>query len=146
VVHMLTEFQGKKILVVELPVIISDDNAAFLGRLDSVSRAYQDQLVVIGVLSYDDGYTDSAAQSLQDWYHSIMGTQILITTGIYTHRDAVDQQPLFFWLTHMDQNGHFDEDVGGINQKYFISETGDLFGVIGPETGLTDRLMQRIMQ
>jgi hypothetical protein len=35
------------------------------------------------------------------------------------------------WLTNKNENGHFDLDVRGPGQKFFVNEQGKLYSVLG---------------
>jgi hypothetical protein len=40
---------------------------------------------------------------------------------------------------------HFDIDVKGSGQKFFVSENGELYGVFGPEVNLSAKLLNRML-
>ena len=65
---------------------------------------------------------------------------------MYTRKTSTGlQEPLFYWLTHPDENGHFEEETQGVGQKFFTNEEGILFGVVGPEKELSYLLIQRML-
>jgi glutathione peroxidase len=143
----MEDFRGKKILVVVLPVTRTATDSAFLKTIDSVSRNYSQKLSVIGVLSFEDGFQTSDLNSLQIYYHSLLGNQVILTQGMYTRKESGKKQhELFFWLTHSGENTHFDIDVSGIGQKFFVNEQGELYGVAAPEGKLSNNVMQRMIQ
>ena len=143
----MADFQGKKILIVVLPVTKTANDSAFLKTVDSVSRNYSNQISIIGVPSVEDGYKNTDLNSLKQYYRSILSDKVTLTEGMYTRKEpGAMQHELFSWLTHKEKNIHFDDNVTGAGQKFFISEDGELFGVSGPEGRLTRRLMDRIVQ
>jgi len=140
--RVLQEFQGKKILVTILPVTQTAEDTAFLQRLDSLAMTNSGQLVVIAVPSYEDGFTDSLATVLQPFYRSFLDTTLVLTQGTYTHQSSDSlQNPLFNWLTHVSGNTHFEQEVGGPGEMYFINEQGELYGVIGPEAKFSNTVL-----
>ena len=142
----LQNLQGKTIMIVLLPVTKTQQDIFALQRIDSLSRAYSDRITFIGVPSYEYGYTDNALLNTKQYYRSIIGSQVLITGGVYTNKSSgVKQHPLFNWLTDVNQNTHFDQEVKGIGQKYFINAQGELYGVIGPEMNLSNKLMKKML-
>lgn len=143
----MQDFQGKKILIVVVPVTKTSHDSAFLRTIDTISKVYAQGIAVIGVPSFEDGYTSDDLNNLNTYYHSILGNQVTLTKGMYTRKGSGNRQhELFSWLTHTENNSHFDYDVSGVGQKFFISEQGELYGVSEPEGRLSSRLMEQIVQ
>lgn len=142
----LTHYSSAKLLIIVLPVTQTADDSSYVLKADSIANLYAGKLGVIGVLSYEDGYTDSALSALQSWYSGLTDSNLVVTQGMYTHKDSTTQHPLFSWLTHADQNAHFDNDVTGIGQTFFINEEGQLYSVNDPGIPLTVRMVQRLVQ
>jgi glutathione peroxidase len=144
---LMQDFQGKKILIVVIPVTKTANDSAFLRTIDTVSRNYAQQISVIGVPSIEDGYTSNQLNQLQTYYHSFFGNRVTVTRGMYTRKESgTSQHELFSWLTRKEKNIHFDYDVSGVGQKFFVSEQGELYGVSDPEGRLNSRLMDRMIQ
>lgn len=142
--YQLSEFSGKQIVVTILPVTRTTSDSNSLATIDSLSKEFVDSIKFIGVLSYDDGYQDDSMNVLLPWYQSILSEQVFITGGMNTKKSSAYQHPLFTWLTNADQNGHFDDESKGSNQKFLITATGEEFGLISPEIPLTRELLQQI--
>lgn len=143
----LSAYQSKKILIMTLPIQQNTSNDSLLHSLDSIGNIYSDSVVIIGVPSYEDGYTPSIKTSLTQWYRSILHTEIIISDGIYTRKTSGSQQhPLFKWLTDKNKNGHFDKDVSGPRNKFFIWKDGVLTGVIGSQIRLGGNTMHSLLQ
>jgi len=119
-----------------------------LQRLDSIHNANQTQLKIIAVASYEDGFTDDTiAVDLLPWYQSLLDTEIVLTQGMHTHKSSgTEQHALFVWLTNAGQNGHFEEEAGSPGQMYFINELGELYGVFGPGTKWSNKVLNRMLQ
>ena len=131
----LDQYQGKKVLIVVLPVTKTSQDSVLLIAMDSIVKF--GTAAVIGVPSYEDGFQDDSSESLTTWYRSLAGDSVVITQGMNTRKGSPYQSDLFAWLTSKDLNGHFDQDVMGAGTKYLINETGDLYGVASPEALLT---------
>ncbi len=145
--HTLQEYQGRKILMVVLPVSQSAEDSAFLKRIDSVASVHSTTLTVIGIPSYEDGYEDSAATALQTFYRSVLDTSVIITQGMYTHQSSDSMQhPLFNWLTHATGNTYFEQEVEGVCEMYYINENGTLSGVIGPEAKFSNTVINKMFE
>ena len=136
----LDQFQGKKALVVVLPVTKTTQDSMLLIAMDSLVTF--GTAAVIGVPSYEDGFQDDSLESLTTWYRSLAGDSVIITQGMNTRKASPYQSDLFAWLTSKDLNGHFDQDVMGAGTKYLINETGDLYGVGSSESFLTEEFLK----
>lgn len=139
--HPMNAYKGKKILIVVLPGVISKSDTAFLKSLKTVPENYGGSLSVLAIPSMEDGYTPTALSRSEE-YRKYIGYDVTITQGMYTRKNAVQQADLFKWLTDKDKNGHFDMDVEGAGQKFFVNESGTLYGVFGPPATLSPKLMK----
>lgn len=140
----MQDFQGKRILITVIPVTKTKSDSAFLRNIDSTSRNYSAELSVIAVPSVEDGYVAGNQADLATYYRGILGSQVTITTGMYTRKQSAKQDQLFAWLTHSGQNTHFDMDVSGAGQKFFVNAQGELYGVAVPGGTLSAKLMQKL--
>ena len=133
----LNAYLGKKMLIITLPTVQNASNYSLLHSLDSLRAANPGSLVIIGVPAYEDGYTPAIKESLKTWYRSILNNNIIITEGLYTRKTSGSQQhPLFKFLTDKERNGHFNRDISGPGNKFFVWTDGELMGVLGPQTRL----------
>lgn len=140
-------FQGKKLLVITLPVQQSAASDSFLFSLDTLSRSRAAQLKVVAVPSTEDGCTTANQSQLRQWYRSKLGNQVMITSGLYTRKTSGNQQhPLFQWLTKDAQNQVFDIDANVPGIKFFIRSNGTLYGVLGPVAKISGQTVQRTLQ
>jgi glutathione peroxidase len=141
----MSDFAGKKLLIIVLPVTTTPADSQYLERVGQVSRTYADSVNVIGVPAYEYGFTTASQSAISQRYTSLIGSQVFITSGMYVKLSSAKQHPLFSWLTHSTQNGVFDEEVKGVGQKYFIDSYGQLFGVLSAAFTLRDSLMARLL-
>jgi hypothetical protein len=117
-----------------------------LDSVHALADTYHDSLTVICIPSYEAGYKDDSLGSLTVYYDSLLKASCIVTQGVATSKSSAYQDPLFGWLTNETQNGHFDQDVQGVGQSYFIDNTGALYGVFGPEQPFNDALVQKMLQ
>jgi glutathione peroxidase len=142
--YSLSASQGKKIMIITLPIERNAAADSMLYCLDTLAAAHNSNLTVIGVPSYEDGYTPSSKQNLLEWYRSKLDSTIVITEGLYTHKSN-SQHALFKWLTDVSQNGSFDMDVEGLGHKFFINTNGELYGVLIPYSKISGESVQRTL-
>jgi glutathione peroxidase-family protein len=145
--QQLNALQGKRLLVIVLPVQQSASADTMLYCLDTLATAHAANLKVIAVPSYEDGYTPSIKNSLKTWYRSKLNNNIVITDGLYTRKTSGNQQHgLFHWLTNDNLNGIFDNDITGPGHKFFVKASGDLYGELGSPVKISGQAVQRILQ
>lgn len=142
----LSEFRGRKLLVITLPIERSSNSDSFLISLDSLANLNSVNLKVIAVPSIEDGFTFQNRDSLLAWYESRLSGNIIISDGLRTHRQSgSDQSPLFRWLSSIGENQIFDTNPDSPCYKFFVNSTGDLYGVLNPTTNISSLLFQRAM-
>jgi hypothetical protein len=96
--------------------------------------------------SFEDGYSEADSNKVAYYYRMVMGRTITISKGMYTRKTSRGKQhSLFAWLTHADQNGHFDSDATGAGEKFFINENGELYGIVSAKGELNNKLMDRMV-
>lgn len=141
---LLADNAGKKILIVTLPLTQSLQADSLLYSLDTLSAAHTSTLKVIAVLSIEDGYTVADKAVLLQWYRSKLGSQVIISDGIFTHKGSgANQHPLFKWMTNVSQNEVFDIDADTPGYKFFINGAGQLYGVLRPQSRIWGQSVQR---
>jgi glutathione peroxidase-family protein len=143
----LSQYQGKKILLIVLPVSHAAEDSAVLLNIESIYQQYKDSITFIGVPSYEDGYVDSLSTDIKAWYIDTLHLSFIITTGMYTRNSSGSQQSyLFQWLTTETMNGHFGTDITTHGQKFLLNQYGELKAVFDAGTALDERLMNFILE
>jgi glutathione peroxidase-family protein len=125
----LNAFGGKKLMLVVLPSTTTSADSALLQQLSTLNASYKDNVTMIGIPSYEDGFEDEDASYLHEFYQTYLNEGFVIAGGMYTHKPSGQQAPLFGYLTHASQNGYFDEDVSGVGEKFFINVEGTFTGI-----------------
>jgi glutathione peroxidase-family protein len=141
----LSMYQGKKIMIVVLPVTHTAGDSNLLKLLDTLSISYADSVTMIGIPSYEDGFADDSLGSLLPWYRYFLGEQFIISGGMSTRKNSAYQTPLFSYLTDADQNGYFNDDVYGAGEKFFIDTSGNLYGISTPDADFNTDLFSSML-
>jgi hypothetical protein len=71
---------------------------------------------------------------MQDLRELKKNISILISQPLNVRKTSGAQHPLFAWLTKSSENGHFNKDVAGEGQLFFISAKGTLYSVLPGNT------------
>lgn len=142
----ISTYAGKKILIVNLPVIRDASADSLLYSLDTMATAHIADLAVIAVPSVEDGFTASQKDSLQVWYRSKLGNYVLLTDGLYTRKTSGYQQHgLFKWLTDVNRNTIFNMDITGPGYKFFVHADGALYAVLRPQTKMWSMSVNKVL-
>lgn len=125
-------FIGKMIMIVPFNAALQNNRE--LDSLNNLNLKNSDSLVVIAVpaLEYDSTVTDSALLQLIQSKNLSM----IIAKPVYVKKSSEKQDPLFQWLTHVDQNTHFDEDASE-GQYFVINNEGTLYAVMKKDASST---------
>lgn len=136
---ILNANSNKKILVVTIP-FAKDDN---YDQLIVFCNKYGNKVQVYGVPSIELGSGNFDIELIKSIYTNI---NIIITEPIYTHKTSGNQQHVLFqWLTDKNKNRHYDVDVTGIGQKFFLSETKKLYAVLAANSGFSIPIIEKIV-
>lgn len=143
----MSPFQGKRILIFTLPIDQNNSSDSLLRSLDSLAEVHSNTLSIIGVPSYEDGFTLANRQALKNWYRTFLRNSIIISEGMYTRKTSGSQQhELFRWLTDKNKNESMDQDVEGPGHKFFITSEGRLNGVFNIRVRLSSNAINRVLQ
>lgn len=123
---ILGAFTGKKIIAVEFDA--SNYDVSQLLTLDSIQRTNA-QVQIIAVPAKDFGST-ATVQEIQAIEQNL-NLSFIITQPVYVKKGAgINQDNLFKWLTHVNENSHFDNDADDPGQIYFINGEGVLYAML----------------
>ena len=137
----LQKFKGKKMVFI---TVSGNESDSALGYLSAFCKQYKDSVEFIGVLSFEDGFSENNKQEVKKRFKEFKKLDIELTEGMNTKKTSANQSELMRWLTRKEQNQHFDNDVM-VGQKFFVDESGVLYAVIGPRTSLSDPVIARIL-
>ena len=142
----LSSYQGKKLLVITLPVTRGAYSDSLLYSLDTLASAHISDLKMIAVPAYEEGYTAGEKAALQSWYRSKLGSHIIVTDGLFTRKISGSQQhELFRWLTHSELNGRFDMDINDEETKFFTNTDGKIYGIFRSQTKIWSKTFNKVI-
>ena len=140
----MNSYRGKKLMVVTIPY--NETDTAALNQLTRFYQKYRDSINIIGVLSIEDGYRDRDKNAVRSIYQVNRKMDVLLTEAMRTRKGQDStQSSLMRWLTVKEDNLHFNQDVLGIGQKFFIDESGDLYAVLGPEVSFNHTIIEKLL-
>jgi len=129
--HSMSEFQGKKILVVNVA-----SHCGFTPQykaLTELQSRYGDKLVVLGFPCNQFMFQEPAGNaSIASFCEKNYGVNFLIAQKTKVRGRA--QHPVYFWLTHAACNGWNNKKPGWNFFKYLIDEKGQLLTWFSSET------------
>jgi glutathione peroxidase len=139
------QYKGKKVLVIVLPLAANDSSMVTLQQLSGLAGKHKDSLVIIGVPGEEFGYTDSNKEQVKNLYAN-MPANFMLTAGMkVTKSSGQEQAALFQWLTDVKKNRHFDRNVSGVGDKFFINGHGQLYAVFGPGFQLSNPVIETVL-
>ena len=141
-------FKGEKICLIILPVTQGFNDSLLLIKIDSIALASKSKIQWIVIPSNEDGYDNGNNNTLIQWHQSLLDASIIISKPLFTHKSSgtVQQDKLFYWLTHSTMNAHFDSEVSGPGSIFLIDTKGALIGVFGPATIWNNQFLNMIFQ
>lgn len=136
----MSMFKGNKILI----IAVSQDNLqkSDLNFWDSVQISNA-PLVVILVPADDFGKTvdDSTIAVIK----SNLSTNIILSDDVLVKKsEGQNQDPILQWLTHTDENTHFNAEITSGKQIYVVSESGVLYAVL--EKGVPAQVLDQLLK
>lgn len=140
----MKQYLRKKILITLIPM--DQKEATYLNQLSDFYSKYKNQITIIGIPSVEHGYKENKRSALKGFIGSDPQLRIMLTEPMFTKKSSgINQSELLGWLTNKENNKHFNMEIKGVGDKFFIDESGDLYAVLGPEATLTIPLVERIM-
>jgi glutathione peroxidase len=132
------DFRGKKVLL----VTISTDTS-FFKTFSEFKTIAGDSLVIVGIPACESGFTSADLPRISAIYGSL---NIVILQNQYVKKSSLQgQSNLFQWLTKRENNHHFDVDVKGFGDKFFVSEDGDLYASFNSDIDFSNAVIKRVI-
>ena len=129
----LSSFANQQVLIV--PFNQSAECANQLLQLDSLQKT-DDSIKIIATPAIDFEST-SAVDSLQTFTDSLGLGAIIITQPVKVKKSE-DQNGLYQWLTRVDYNKHFDDDVPSAGRIFIINNNGVLFAITQQDISMSN--------
>ncbi len=125
----LSSYQGKKLIIIEFNA--QDPASGQLQYFDSLHML--DNIRVVAVPAVDFGEINSVDQ-IKNMRDSLNLHLVITMPSAVKRTSGAEQHPLFNWLTHVNSNGHFDNDVEETGQIFIIGAQGTLYSLLKKET------------
>jgi glutathione peroxidase-family protein len=139
----LSSYEGKRILFFIAP--INEADSLRLTELQDFQRVHTDTVIMIGIMSVEDGYSSMNKSAIKNLYQA-RELAIILTEGMQTKRSAGESQALLLkWLTDKERNSRFNLDAQGSCQKFFISPEGKLNGALPGNISFLDPMVWRML-
>lgn len=140
----LANYSTKKIMFILLSV--NDADVAFTDQLLRFQERWDDSIHVIGIIVMEDGYTAEQKEELKALYAPHMKAGLVLTEELYVRKESdMLQSPLVRWLTNKHINLHFNEDADEVGTKFFVSQAGELYAVLGADIALDAPLINKVV-
>jgi glutathione peroxidase len=140
----LTTFKGKKMMFIVLPV--KEKDSAKMKELSNFILQNTGKIFVIGIPAAYETVTAKQEKEIEPMYRRKQVPPFIMTQSAQVGKSAGgNQYPLMKWLTDKELNKHFNQDIKGEWQTFFVDETGMLYAVMGPEIPLTAKTITNII-
>jgi glutathione peroxidase len=121
----MASYQGKKILVVVFDA--SNPDQYLLQSLDILYTNNSAAMNVIAIPAKNFG-SEISFENLRKLVADTLKLSYLVVMPDYVKKtDLSNQNTLMAFLTNINSNGHFDDDIVNAGEMFWISEQGKLF-------------------
>lgn len=139
----MSNYTGKKLVVLEFNAASPD--AFQLKSLDTLYKSSKGQFEVIAIPVNDFG-TPMESNALKSMLKdSLRLTYLIGDPGIAQKSAGSSQHPLLKWLTDVNDNLHFDDDITEDGKMFILSDTGTLYAILNKGFRPNNPLMQTIL-
>jgi glutathione peroxidase len=123
-------YSSKKILIVNIAT--NSSKISQLAGLQQLYQTYGDSLEIIAFPSNSFGNEPKSNAEIKSFCQANYGVTFKIASKNPVAGTGV--QSIYYWLSHVSENGVMNEEVIGDFQKYLIDKNGNLIGVFSPST------------
>lgn len=139
----MSDYIGKKIVILEFNAASPD--ASKLKSLDTLYRGSKGQFEVIAIPVNDFG-TPLERKALESLLKDSLGlTYLFSDSGIAQKSAGSSQHPLLKWLTDVNDNLHFNDDITEDDKMFILSDAGTLYAILNKDFRPNNPLMQTIL-
>jgi glutathione peroxidase-family protein len=126
----LNNYNGKRIVILEFDPANYDEMQ--LRMLDTLEKTNNNIRVI--VVSAKDFSVTATNQMVQNIVTNLNLSFTVTQLALVKKSAEAEQQSLFKWLTHVEENSHFDNDADQPGQLYIVNESGTLYTMLQPGT------------
>lgn len=134
----LDNYAGKKILYIILPIT---PDTALSNQVERFQKKFSEKVVVLGLVNLKG----KAADTITQQYSKLVNAGMLLSEGL-KRRNASSAQStsVIEWICEK-RSASLENDQKEIGSKYFISEDGRLYAMLGADVPLDSPLMTSIV-
>ncbi len=123
-------FQNRKLMVILLPARM---DTALQGQMLRFQARHAGNIRVLGLI--DSSWMERMPASANGICQPLCRSGIVVSAGLTTvPKNPARRDALLQWVTGRSRGRQ--QEAGSSGRKYFISESGRLYAVLGPETSL----------
>jgi hypothetical protein len=138
----MSDYRGKKMLIAVYDVSHPDKDR--LSALASLSQGGTGLIVLVVPVS-DVDVTGGSPGAI-DWWRDSLPLSCIATGLSQAKKQAgPSQHPLLQWITHVTQNGHFDNDIAHSGELFMVSEAVVLYACIKSKIALDGPAMTALL-
>ena len=138
----MSSYINEQIIVFEFDAANPDRQQII--ALDSLYKN-SNNLVIIAVPVKDFDSTAISNDSLRIILKDSLQVSYPVTGISLAQKDSPGQHPLLNWVTHLESNNHFNDDINDAGYMFVISKTGILYSIMEKEISPSGATMQEII-
>lgn len=134
----LDSYADKKLLYIILPII---PDTALNNQVERFQKKYSGKVVVLGLVSLRGKTADTVKQQ----YSKLVNAGMLLSEGLKNrHAGSAQRTSVLEWICEK-RSASVENEQREIGSKYFISEDGRLYAMLGADVSLDSPLMPSIV-
>jgi len=139
----MSSYKGKQIILYEFNAANPDRDQMI--ELDSLFKS-KSNLMVIAIPVKDFSGTSVSIASLNALLKDSLQLSYPVADLSMAGKTAAAQQhTLLDWVTHVEKNEHFNDDIDDEGYMFVISNTGILYSIMKKEINPTGSVMQEVL-
>jgi hypothetical protein len=133
----LSGFNGKKILYIVVPEII---DTALVNQIGRFQKQFGDKVQVIAIVK-----PGTSGQVVRSSMSKAIDSGMIVTAGIAARRqNSPERESVVEWISEK-RRASAESELKEAGSKYFISEDGRLYAMLGPDMSLDNPLISSIV-
>jgi hypothetical protein len=134
----LDNYAGKKLLYIVLPIT---PDTAVTNQVERFQKKFSDKVVVLGLVNLEG----KAADTITRQYSKLVNAGMLLSEGLKRRKAGSTQRTsVIEWICEK-RSAAAENEQKEIGSKYFISEDGRLYAMLGADVPLDSPLMPSIV-
>ena len=140
----MSSYAGKHIILYEFDAAHPDKIQ--MTSLDTLYKQSSNNLAIIAIPVKDFDSADISKDSLKALLRDSFQISYPVTDISQARKaSAAQQHPLLDWVTHLEKNNHFDDDIAEDGYMFVISDKGVLYSIVKKDISPTGSIMQQVL-